>query len=244
MKALKFGIMFAFVLVFITTFFAFAASYEVQPGDTLSKIANQCNTTIETIVNNNDHHIIDPNLIVAGMILEIPDCNVDSLSPLDNQQLAQPTTEDQSLTQSPLAAPSLYKTHEGEWWTEKTCGRYISRPNASLNAVYGQFGTTSEPPWNSQPCTVSYEVYTASTDPLSMRIRYSKHSNSDVSIRIFINNIEQASFVPNNQGCWDCFTETDIIVLGSVTEGIQRISFITEGQQYGVAEIDHFQLYR
>ena len=48
-----------------------AAEYIVQPGDTLTYIARQFGTTIDAIVQIND--ISDPNLIVVGQVLEIPD---------------------------------------------------------------------------------------------------------------------------------------------------------------------------
>lgn len=48
-----------------------AAEYIVQPGDTLTHIAQQFGTTVDAIVQANE--ISDPNLIVVGQVLEIPD---------------------------------------------------------------------------------------------------------------------------------------------------------------------------
>lgn len=50
---------------------AAAAEYIVQPGDTLTHIAQQFGTTVDAIVQAND--IADPNLIVIGQVLEIPE---------------------------------------------------------------------------------------------------------------------------------------------------------------------------
>jgi LysM repeat protein len=47
-----------------------AATYIVQPGDTLTQIALQFGTSVEAIVEANN--IADPNLIIIGQVLEIP----------------------------------------------------------------------------------------------------------------------------------------------------------------------------
>ena len=48
------------------------ASYTVQPGDTLSKIAKVYKTTVEDIVKANPT-IKNPNLIHVGAVLKVPD---------------------------------------------------------------------------------------------------------------------------------------------------------------------------
>ena len=48
------------------------ASYTVQPGDTLSKIAKGFKTTVEDIVKANPS-IQNPNLIHVGTVLKVPD---------------------------------------------------------------------------------------------------------------------------------------------------------------------------
>ena len=47
-----------------------AATYVVQPGDTLWRISRQFGTTVDAIVRANN--IPNPNLIYVGQVLEIP----------------------------------------------------------------------------------------------------------------------------------------------------------------------------
>ena len=44
--------------------------YRIQPGNTLSQIALEYNTTVQAIAEQND--IVNPNLIFAGEIIRIP----------------------------------------------------------------------------------------------------------------------------------------------------------------------------
>ncbi|MCB0000408.1 MAG: LysM peptidoglycan-binding domain-containing protein, partial [Anaerolineales bacterium] len=48
-----------------------AATYIVQPGDTLTRIAQRFGTTVNTLVQTN--RIPNPNLIHVGQQLEVPD---------------------------------------------------------------------------------------------------------------------------------------------------------------------------
>lgn len=54
-------------------------TYVVQPGDTLSKIARQFNTTVQAIVQANN--IANPNLIFVGQVLLIPTSTVPPIDP-------------------------------------------------------------------------------------------------------------------------------------------------------------------
>lgn len=47
--------------------------YRIQPGNTLSQIALEYNTTVQAIAEQND--ISNPNLIFAGQIIRIPQGN-------------------------------------------------------------------------------------------------------------------------------------------------------------------------
>ena len=53
-------------------------SYKVQKGDTLTKIAKMYKTTISELVNLNN--IQNPNLIITGTILKVPNNNVENIS--------------------------------------------------------------------------------------------------------------------------------------------------------------------
>lgn len=58
------------VLLLVTAVVVSAATYVVQPGDTLWRISNQFSTTVDAIVRANN--IPNPNLIYVGQVLEIP----------------------------------------------------------------------------------------------------------------------------------------------------------------------------
>ena len=58
------------VLLFVTVAVVAAATYVVQPGDTLWRISRQFGTTVDAIVRANN--IPNPNLIYVGQVLEIP----------------------------------------------------------------------------------------------------------------------------------------------------------------------------
>lgn len=47
--------------------------YIVQKGDTLSGIAKTHGTTVSVIMSKNSHTVKDPNVIVPGMQLTLPD---------------------------------------------------------------------------------------------------------------------------------------------------------------------------
>lgn len=57
-------------LLLVTVAVVSAATYIVQPGDTLWRISRQFNTTVDAIVRTNN--IPNPNLIYVGQTLEIP----------------------------------------------------------------------------------------------------------------------------------------------------------------------------
>jgi hypothetical protein len=132
-----------------------------------------------------------------------------------------------------------------EFPDEYTVGQMIFRSNASDGKVHGQFGTTSESPWPPQSGYVKYTgIGTPQIDHLYLRVRYSKHSPSSVPIRVFIDNepTPRATFYPDDQGSWNQFAWTDVIDLGGVNSGIHSVKLDTDGQQYGVADLDIFTL--
>ena len=73
MKGKKFLVFFIVLVMLISTMVlpAFAASYQVVGGDTLTKIAAMYGVTVQDIVDANN--IANPNLIYPGQMLEIPD---------------------------------------------------------------------------------------------------------------------------------------------------------------------------
>lgn len=132
---------------------------------------------------------------------------------------------------------------EGEHPDEFTVGMVLQRSNASAQMVHGQFGTI--PAWPAQPGYVKYDnITTPRTDHLFLKLRYSKHSSSDALIYIHLDDelAPRAQLLPVNQGSWDKFVWTDAIDLGSVTRGAHSIKFYTDGQVFGVADLDMFIL--
>jgi hypothetical protein len=136
----------------------------------------------------------------------------------------------------------LYQ-RECEYSDEQTVGQMLERSNASGLKVHGQFGTV--PAWPAKPGAVQFNnINVPQTDSLFLALRYSKYSSSSVPILIYIDDesTPRATFIPIDQGDWNSFTWTEPILLGSVESGFHSIRFSTDGQEYGVADLDRFVL--
>jgi DNA-binding CsgD family transcriptional regulator len=146
-----------------------------------------------------------------------------------------------------LLAPKTWSKYEREceYPDAQTVGQTIPRSNASGAGVHGQFGTMNSAPWSAKSGDVSYKNITLPRlGQLYLKIRYSKNSPSAVPILIYLDGEQtpRASFAPKNLGNWNQFAWTDPILLGSVDSGAHSLRFATEGQQYGVADLDKFVL--
>ncbi|MCK4398128.1 MAG: hypothetical protein KAV25_03980 [Methanophagales archaeon] len=135
-------------------------------------------------------------------------------------------------------------TRECEYPDEYTVGGMIWRGGAYGSKVHGQFGCGNGYS-SAKDGYVKYnttELYSA--EHLYLVLRYSKHSPSTTPIKIFLDEEAnpRSSVIPENQGSWNKFAETDPIDLGKITEGTHTIKFSTEGQPYGVADLDKFTL--
>lgn len=129
---------------------------------------------------------------------------------------------------------------------EATVGMEIWRSNASNDKVHGTFGCESTSPYSAKSGYVKYYLpELPETNQLYIVIRYSKDSSSTTPIKIFIDEEVTAreSFIPQDQGNWNSFDETELIKLGAITQGFHNITFSTDGQQYGVADLDKFTLF-
>jgi hypothetical protein len=150
----------------------------------------------------------------------------------------------ESLT--PVSTPRAWEyERECEDPDESTVGQMIWRFNASDSRVHGQFGTTSASPWSAKSGEVIYHnISTPQIDLSFMKIRYSKYSSSSIPILIYIDDEPnpRATFYPIDQGSWDQFIWTEPILLGNRRSGVHSIKFSTDGQQYGVADLDKFVL--
>ena len=156
-----------------------------------------------------------------------------------------------------LYKPPWTYEREGEYPSENTVGRTIQRSNASGSMVYGQFGVVPVwpahsmvhgqfgvvPAWPLQSGFVKYDnIKTPQTDHLYLKLLYSKHSPASVRILIFIDDDIRFYFTPADQGDWNNFVWSELIDLGSVESGVHSIKFYTDGQDYGVADLDRFVL--
>ncbi len=104
------------VLLLVTAAVVSAATYIVQPGDTLWRISRQFNTTVDAIVRTNN--IPNPNLIYVGQALEIP-----------GDAPAPPAPPGPTATPAPNPPPSSSQT-------------YVVQPGDTLSKIAVRFGTT------------------------------------------------------------------------------------------------------
>lgn len=146
---------------------------------------------------------------------------------------------------SSTSKPKGWKQYEREceYPDEATVGQTIARSNASGVNVYGQFGSINADPWTAQPGYVRYQnISTPNVEALYLKVRYSKNSPTAAPIYVSIDDeiTPRASFSPKDQGNWNQFTWTDPIYLGSLESGVHTLQFSTDGQQYGVADLDKF----
>jgi DNA-binding CsgD family transcriptional regulator len=132
---------------------------------------------------------------------------------------------------------------EGEYPDESTVGLVLQRSSASKEMVHAQFGTV--PAWPAQPGYVKYNnISIPQADHLFLKLRYSKYSSSSVPVLVYLDDeLEQrAAILPVDQGSWDKFVWTEAIDLGGVERGVHSIKFYTDGQVFGVADLDKFTL--
>jgi DNA-binding CsgD family transcriptional regulator len=132
---------------------------------------------------------------------------------------------------------------EGEYPDEFTVGLVLQRSSASKEMVHAQFGTV--PAWPAQSGYVKYNnIKISRADHLFLKLRYSKYSSSSVRILVYLDEelSPRAAILPIDQGSWDKFVWTDAIDLGSVKRGVHSLKFYTDGQVFGVADLDKFTL--
>jgi serine/threonine protein kinase len=134
---------------------------------------------------------------------------------------------------------------EGESADRSTVGTPIQRSGASGGWVYGQFGSAGAEPWPAQPGSVTYANMTLlAVDHLLLQVQYSKNTPASVPILVYLDDEPSPRAIFNliDQGSWDMFALTEPIDLGQIATGAHSITFFTDGQQFGVADIDKFVL--
>jgi DNA-binding CsgD family transcriptional regulator len=142
--------------------------------------------------------------------------------------------------------PTSWKyERECEYPNESTVGQMIQRSNASAKMAHGQFGSIDKEPWTAQPGYLIYkDINTPYVQQLYLKLRYSKNSPGSVSILVFLDDEIQprTSILPIDQQDWNRFIWSESYSLGEVESGIHSLKFLTEGQQFGVADLDKFIL--
>ncbi len=134
---------------------------------------------------------------------------------------------------------------EAEFPDEFTVGQNLDRSNASDKKVHGQFGSQSFDPWLPQAgFTKYYNIEIPKNGMLYLQICYSKFSKSSVPILIYLDDEQdpRESIYPIDPGDWNKFIWTEWITLGETTKGTHSIKFFTNGQEFGVADLDKFIL--
>ncbi len=107
------------VLLLVTAAVVSAATYIVQPGDTLWRISRQFGTTVDSIVQANN--IANPNFIYVGQVLEIPGAG----TPVP-------------VTPAPTAPPGATPVPT----QPPTTQTHVVRPGDTLSRIAAQYGTT------------------------------------------------------------------------------------------------------
>lgn len=107
------------VLLLVTVVVVSAATYIVQPGDTLWQLSRTFGTSVDAIVQANN--IPNPNLIYVGQVLEIPVAG----TPV-------PVTPVPTVAPGPTTAPPPPPTTQ----------TYVVQPGDTLTKIAQQFGTT------------------------------------------------------------------------------------------------------
>lgn len=128
---------------------------------------------------------------------------------------------------------------------ESTVGQAMSRTNASGALVHGQFGTTGEAPWPAMAGYVLYEnIRIPQRGRLYLLLRYSKDSPADAPVAITLDNepYPRARITLLDLHDWEKFNWSAPIDLGEVSGGVHAIRLSTEGQSYGVADLDMLRL--
>lgn len=153
---------------------------------------------------------------------------------------------DRSSPPTPSATGTTWTwSRECEKPDEATVGQMIWRSNASGSQVHGQFGAAGYEPWPAQAGYVKYStIDIPALDQVYLKLRYSKYSSASVPILIYLDDEPNPRAKLNlvDQGNWNQFAWTEPVPLGKIVGGIHSIKFSTDGQQYGVADLDTFVL--
>jgi DNA-binding CsgD family transcriptional regulator len=142
------------------------------------------------------------------------------------------------------AKPWSYE-REAEFPDRFTVGQDVDRSNASGAKVHGQFGTIGLEPWSAQSGFATYyNIEIPKDSELYLKLRYSKFSEASVRILVYLDSETDPrnTILPDDQGDWNTFAWTEWIALGKISKGTHSIMFYTDGQEFGIADLDQFIL--
>lgn len=103
--------------------------YTIQPGDTLEALAERFNTTVESILKENEGVVEDDNDIILGRIIRVP-VNIVVLAPTNTPVVVSPTVAP--------ASPTIDRTGTvAALLTEAAAGKLTATPTASALPTTG-----------------------------------------------------------------------------------------------------------
>lgn len=143
-----------------------------------------------------------------------------------------------------LCSYNWYYERECEFPSRSSVGQLIDRGRASNNKVHGQFGCDGKT-YKAKSGVVEYgDIRIPKTENLFLTLTYSKNSELSGIISIFIDKEKRGEIIPKNHGDWNKFYTESSNDLGPVKEGLHSLTFKTKGQDYCVADLDMFKLYK
>lgn len=145
--------------------------YTVKPGDTLSGIAQQYNTTWEAVYNANHSEIRNPNLVYVGERLHIRKGDHSTAGPAQAAATAQPSPGSGSVHSAPVRSYSVTttpaSTAPASTATQSTTSTASTADGASSSASGYSSGSLSDIPGvpSSFASCVAYRESTDDTNP-------------------------------------------------------------------------------
>ena len=145
--------------------------YTVKPGDTLSGIAQQYNTTWEAVYNANHSEIRNPNLVYVGERLHIRKGDHSTAGPAQATATAQPSPGSGSVHSAPVRSYSVTttpaSTAPASTATQSTTSTASTADGASSSASGYSSGSLSDIPGvpSSFASCVAYRESTDDTNP-------------------------------------------------------------------------------
>lgn len=153
----------------------------------------------------------------------------------------------QNTTQTASSNPSWKGySRECEYPDNHMSGQMVQRANASGKKVHGQFGCDANE-FKAQAGFVEYRnIRTPDLSNIFLRLRYSKHGPALVPIEIFFDKEKdpRLTIYLDDQSDWNKFAIKDSIELGEIKSGLHTLILKSKGQDYGVADLDRFDLFK